>query len=172
LLAYPIHIHALVDLVQQAFHADSPTRPVAGPSSADVGTVLMFCSLRESLLTNFLVKNLQTREVDTPLIDKLIDDNKLAHQKFGDLFTSVIGQKWSDAVKAVGDKHLTDFSAVSDLMKEAAVKRNEFLHQGRAWGLEREFAADCVNATGEMTSLFAAMHNEFTVPRFRRKVHP
>jgi hypothetical protein len=168
LLAYPVHIHVLVDLVQQAFHADSATRPVAGPSASDVGTVLMFCSLREALLTHFLVKNLQTRALDKPLIDKLMDDNKLAHQRFGDLFSSVVGQKWGVAVKAMSDKHSTDFGAVSELMKEAAEKRNEFLHQGRAWGLEREFAASCVNSTGDMTSLFAALHNEFTAPKFKR----
>jgi hypothetical protein len=172
LLAFPIHIHVLADLVQQAFHSDSPTRPVAGPSAVDVGTVLMFCSLRESLLTHFLVNNLRTRGIDPPLIDKLMDDNRLANQKFGDLFTSVVGQKWGAAVGALSDKHSTDFVAVSDLMKDAAERRNEFLHQGTAWGLEREFAVRCIDSTGDMMSLFAALHNEFTAPRFRARRSP
>lgn len=167
-LVFPISIHVLVDLVQQAFHSQSPTRPLNAPQGADVGAVLYFCTLREALLNTFLVNNLRAREVPEPLISKLLDDNKLASQKFGGLFTSVVGVKWEEAVGQVSLQTGVDYKSVSALMRSAAELRNEFLHSGRAWALTREFATQCVDSMGELVGLFVSLHNEYTHPALRR----
>lgn len=163
-LVFPINIHVLVDLVQQTYHSVSPTSPLDAPQGPDVGTVLFYCTLRESLLNVFLVNNLRARRVEPAIINKLLEDNKLASQKFGGLFYSIVGVKWSDSVAAISSRTGRNFGEVSNLMREAAELRNEFLHEGRAWGINREFAEKCLNSIGNLVDLFVEMHNEYTQP--------
>lgn len=167
-VAFHINIHVLVNLVQQAYHSQSPTGHSTGPQGQDVGTVLFYCSLREALLNNFIVTNLRTRNIDEVLISRMLDDNKLASQKFGRLFTSVIGTKWEDAISDLSRTRDKDYMAVSKLMKDAADLRNEFLHEGDAWGINRDFAKRCVDSLGQLVSMFVELHNEYTQPLFHR----
>ena len=166
--AFHINILVLVNLVQQAYHSKSPTGHSSAPQGQDVGTVLFYCSLREALLNNFIVTNLRTRNIDEALISKMLDDNKLASQKFGGLFTSVIGTKWKDAISDLSRTRAKDYMAVSELMQDAAELRNEFLHEGDAWRINRDFAKRCVDSLGQLVSMFAELHNEYTQPLFHR----
>lgn len=163
-LVFPINIHVLVDLVQQAFHSESPTRPLDSPRGADIGSVLYYCTLREALLNTFLLNNLRARRIPEPLIKKLLYDNKLATQKFGGLFTSVVGAKWDEAVEQVSQLARIDFKPVSQLMKTAAELRNQFLHEGSAWSITRSFSTECVDSLPNLVNLFVWLHNEYTHP--------
>ena len=167
-LAFAINIHVLVDLVQQAYHSQSPTGPLDAPQGQDVGTVLFYCSLREALLNTFIVTNLRTRNIDEALISRMLEDNKLASQKFGGLFTSVMGIKWNDAISDLSRTRAKNYTAVSALMREAAELRNEFLHEGKAWGINRDLAKRCVDSIGQLVSMFVELHNEYTQPLFHR----
>lgn len=164
---FPISIHVLVDLIQQSYHSNSPTSPLNSPQGSDVGPILYFCTLREALLNSLLINHLRALKVPQPLIEKLLSDNKLASQKFGGLFTTVIGVKWDEAVSAASQRSGCDYSKVSDLMRAAAERRNEFLHSGRAWAINREFATLCVDSVAELTGLFVELHNEYTSPLLR-----
>jgi len=166
-MAFPISIHVLVDLVRQAYHSTAPVGPISGPQVPDIGTVLFFCTLREALLNAFLINHLRAQRIPKNLIDRLLEDNKLASQKFGDLFTSVIGEKWNDAVFKASEHAGMDFRSTSELMRTAASLRNEFLHEGRAWAASHEFATTCVNSMPEVISLFVALHNGYVHPLLR-----
>lgn len=168
-LVFPINIHVLVNLVQQAYHSRSPTKPLDSPQGQDIGTVLFYCSLREALLNMFIVNNLRARRVEEPLVSRMLKDNQLASQKFGALFTSVVGVKWTEAIKQVNHSRGSNYSLVSDLMQEAAARRNDFLHQGRAWRIDRELATRCINSLGELVSLYVDLHNEYTQPLLQRE---
>ena len=126
-----------------------------------MGTVLYFCTLREALLNHFLVQMLRAQKVPVALIERLLDDNRLASQRFGGLFASVVGQKWDKAVDQVSRKVATNFSPVSQLMRRAAEIRNSFLHEGSAWAVTRELSTECINSASHMVELFVAFHNEF-----------
>lgn len=167
-LAFSINVHVLVDLVQQSFHSQSPTGPLGPPEGSDIGTVLYYCTLREALLNAFLRELLLAQKIADALIAKLFDDNKLASQKFGGLFAAIVGVKWEQAVAAVSQANGRDFSLVSNLMKRAAALRNEFLHEGRGWGVNREFATECVDSLGDLLNLFVSLHNEYIHPRLIR----
>ena len=160
-LYFPISIHILVDLTQQAYHSQSPTGPPGGPNGEDVGTVLYFCTLREALLNHFLVGLLKSQKVPVPLIEKLLDDNRLASQKFGGLFASATGKKWSEAVAQVSASSKLQFEPASQLMRHAAELRNQFLHEGAAWSITRAVSTECINAIPLMVELFVALHNDF-----------
>jgi hypothetical protein len=166
-LYFHIGVHVLVDLIQQAYHSESTTGPPGGPHGQDVGTVIYFCTLREALLNHFLIETLKDQRVPTPLIERLLEDNKLANQRFGSLFTATTGRKWIAAVSEVSEKLGVDFRSVSDLMRRAADLRNTFLHEGSGWSMTRELSTECVNAVPSMVELFVGMYNEYT----RRPAH-
>ena len=163
-LYYPINVHILVDLVQQAYHSNAPVGPISGPQTPVVGTILFFCTLREALLNHFLLEFLRAEHVKTSLIEKMLDDNKLASQKFTSLFSAVIGKSWGDAVSEASAYDANDYRPVSDLMKSAASIRNEFLHEGTGWSATREFATECVNSLPALFGLFVALHNIYIRP--------
>lgn len=163
-LYYPINIHILVDLVQQAYHSYAPVGPISGPQAPAIGTILYFCTLREALLNHFLLEFLRAENVKTSLIEKMFDDNKLASQKFTSLFSAVVGKRWSDAVGEASAHDVNDYRPVSDLMKSAANIRNEFLHEGTGWSATRDVATECVNSLPALFGLFVALHNIYIRP--------
>lgn len=149
----------LLIVTTNALKEDITARPVTwkaiyGFQGADVGTVLYFCTLREALLNSFLLNNLRVRKIPEPLIRRLLNDNKLASQKLGNLFASVVGIKWKEAVNYAAQKVGIDYTPVSVLMQSAAELRNEFLHSGKAWRCTREYATQCVDSMGELLGLF------------------
>ena len=115
-LYFHFGIHILVDLIQQAYHAQATAGPPSGPRN----------------------------------------------QRFGALFTEVIGKKWPESVSELSAKLGSNFKPVSDLMIRAAVKRITFLLQGSAWLMTTEFSTQWINAVLPMVDLFVGMHNEYT----------
>ncbi len=167
-LYYPINVHILVDLVQQSYHSYAPVGPISGPQAPAVGVILFFCTLREALLNHFLLAFLCAENVKTSLIEKLLDDNKLASQKFTSLFNAVVGKSWCEAVGDASSLDATNYQSVSDLMKSAASIRNEFLHEGTGWSATREVATECVNSLPALFALFVALHNVYVLPRLAK----
>lgn len=136
-LYYPINVHILVDLVQQSYHSEAPVNPDGGPQAPNVGTILFFCTLREVLLTHFFVALLRAQRVPTPVVEKLLDDNKLANQKFTSLLPALVGKSWKEVVSEASSFEGVDFHSVSNLMLSAANIRNEFMHEGTGWTATR-----------------------------------
>jgi len=160
-LAFPTNIHMLADMTQQSFHAKSPQN-IGDDTAHNIATLLHFCTLREVLITNFLITHLRAKSIPTEIIERLLEDNKMAHQKFTQLFASVVGKKWDDAVLAASKHDGRDYSSASDLMKRAAKLRNSFLHDGNVRGVDRDFAEECINGLGAIFGLFVALHNVYT----------
>lgn len=166
-LYYPINVHILVDLVQQSYHSEAPVNPIGGPQAPNVGAILFFCTLREVLLTHFFLALLRAQRVPTPISEKLLDDNKLASQKFTSLFPVLVGKSWKEAVSEATSVDGIDFRSVSDLMLLAANIRNEFMHEGMGWTATREVATNCVNGMSALIRLFVALHNIHVRPHLR-----
>lgn len=155
--------------MQEVYHSEAPElfRDHPTPRGCDVNTLLIFCSLREALLTNFLVENLLAKRVDRELIQRLLADNKSTRQRIDKLFPSVVGAKWETAVTQLSQKNRADYEDVSSFIKEAASERNKFIHEGTPWGITRDLSKRCINSLWMMVSLFVALHNEYTQPVMR-----
>jgi hypothetical protein len=161
-LYFHVGIRILVDLIQQAYHAQSPAGAPNGPRGQDVGTIIYFCTLRETLLNQLLIEAMKAKGHSNARIERLLKDNKLANQRFGELFHEVIGKKWPESVSELSTKLRSNFEPVSDLMIRAANQRNRFLHEGSAWLMTTEFSTQCINAVPAMVELFVGMHNEYS----------
>lgn len=166
-LYYPINAHILVDLVQQSYHSDAPISPISGPQAPTLGVILFFCTLREVLLNHFLLTLLRAQKVPASLIEKVLNDNKLAGQKFTGLFPAVVGKSWQEAVVEASMFDGADFQPVSRLMKEAATIRNSFMHEGTGWAATRDVATGCINSLFALFGLFVALHNIYVRPYLR-----
>jgi hypothetical protein len=160
-----MHFHSgilmLVDLVQQAYHSSSTASQLGGPSSNDISTLLYFCTLREALLDSFLLRGLRTQKTGQRVIERLFQDNRMARQKFGGLFTATTGTTWDRAVNLVSSRVGQPFEQVSKLMKQATELRNSFVHEGTAWSITNELSTSCLNSVPTMVELFVALHNEY-----------
>ena len=162
-LYFPVTIHILVDLVHQAYHSNAPVGPIHGPQTGAVGTIVFFCALREALLAQFLKEHMEAQQLPQGIIDRLLNDNKLANQRFGQLFKSVVGEKWRVAVEEISIEGCS-FVAVSELMMTASEVRNDFMHTGAAWEATEELTTDCVSSLPMLTHLFAELHNHYVRP--------
>ena len=168
-LALPVSIHILVDLTQQAFHSKADIGPLEGSSQVpEVGTIIFFCTLREALLNWLLLRHLRAQDVPTQLIERMLDDNKSARQRFGELFKSVTGDTWKVAVSKASVDFGADLEPTSKLMTDATRVRNSFLHEGNVWVATEEFAAQCLNAVPTAVQLFCSLHNVYVHPIVRR----
>lgn len=163
-LYYPINVHILVDLVQQSYHSNAPVGPISGPQTSIVGPILFFCTLREALLNHFLLTLLRARKVPDSIIEKLLDDNRLASQKFKGLFSVAVGKSWNEVVIEVSTFVGRDLQPISDLMLKMANIRNKFMHEGTAWTATHEDATNCVNGMPALFTLFTALHNIYVRP--------
>jgi hypothetical protein len=122
-------------------------------------------------LNHFLLALLRAERVKTELIEKLLDDNKLASQKFTGLFSAVVGKSWKEAIIEAASFDGTDYQPVSDLMLAAASIRNAFVHEGTGWTATREMATNCVNSMPSLFGLFVALHNIHVRPHLRKDDH-
>jgi hypothetical protein len=154
--------------MQQTYHSSSPEDPVPGPQASDIGTIILFCTLRESLLNHFLLSLLRARRIPAPDIEKIFEDNKSAGRKFGRLFTKVVESSWEDAVAEASRLAAKDFQPLSDLMKNAVLIRNKFMHEGAGWTATREVATSCINNSFSLFELFVSFHNLYVRPHLRQ----
>jgi hypothetical protein len=166
-MVFPITISVLVDLAQESYHSHYRESIDSGPHGRDVSVLIYFCTLREALLNALLINHLRSIKTPASIIKQLLDDNKLASQKFSKLFVSIFEMSWKEAVDDVSSSGNFDYRPVSTLMKDAAITRNEFLHEGAAWRISPELGRECMNSMGDLVSLFVELHNKFTHPIIR-----
>jgi hypothetical protein len=167
-LYHPINVRILVNLMQQTYHSSPPADPVSGPQASDIGTIIFFCTLRESLLNHFLLSLLRAQGVHAPDIEKIFEDNKFTSQKFTRLFKKVVKSSWEDAVAEASRLAAMDFQPLSDLMKNAVIIRNKFMHEGAGWTATREVATSCINNLFALFELFVSLHNIYVRPHLRQ----
>lgn len=105
-----------------------------------------------------------TQGLSQDIMERLLSDNKLAHQRFGQLFKSVVGIKWDDAISEISVDGRS-YSAVSALMIRASEVRNKFMHHGSAWEATEEMAMRCVDDLPTLIRLFTALHNQYVIAR-------
>lgn len=160
--AFPTSIFVLVNMTQQSFHATSPFDIMPDEKAHNAATLIHFCTLREALINNFLTRHLRTKSIPEEIIKRLFEDNKMAQQKFGALFSSSVGTNWDDAVTSASKHGEGDYKSVSEFLKKASKMRNRLLHEAHVWELDRDLSEQCVENLVPLLGLFVALHNNYT----------
>lgn len=165
LIYFHVNIHILIDLIQESYHSQKNEtgceRLYEGEGPHDISVVIFFCTLREALLENLISRLLAHNQIPERVQERLLSDNKFYVQKQDKLFMALTGEKWGNAIKALNEAGELDYDAIDQFVREAADARNEFIHSGRKWHINRALSKSCVEHIWGLINLYASLHNRY-----------
>lgn len=173
MMYFSINTHVLVDLIQEAYHAPPNEllgRGYDGMDSHSISVVIYFCTLREVLMDNLVSELLVAKEVPEGIRDRLLSDNKLYLKKQNSLFPSLVGEKWKDAVGDLGSGAQIDYVEVDGFVEDAVKARNNFLHEGSRWSINRDLSTGCLRSLWGLISLYVGLHNRYVHPVYKSRL--
>ena len=141
--------------------APDPTARLPIPDSHQFALLVFFCTLAEVLLQHFLQRYMDHLAISLTVQQRLLSDSSGMKRRLDNLFPSIVGVKWNDAVKTVSATSGTDFVQTVTFAAEAAAKRNLLLHLGNQWAIPQEMPERCFNETAPLLRLFVELHNAF-----------
>lgn len=157
----------LIDLVQEAYLAipsfspEDETADRRAILAHTAAVIVFFCTLKETLLYNFLWELAAAQDIPTPIIERLFTDNSMFSQRIYKLFPSLAGEPWDEAMSKLTAKYSIDFVALSALFKSVTDIRNDFVHKGFTFKIEPEIATSCLQNVFPAMNLFVSLHNEY-----------
>jgi hypothetical protein len=155
------NILILIDLMEESYSSRSESDSNELLSPNNVAVLLFFCTLKEALFENFLRQLFNALRFSRPVQKKLLDDNRLFHEKIDSLLPALIEEKWTTALDSVGRFAGKDFRGLNALLASTARTRNAFLHDASPWSITATLADSCVDALSSMIELFVALHNYY-----------
>jgi len=171
-LYFSINIHILVDLIQEAYHSTSTKnksgRLYEGVGSHDISVIIYFCTLRETLLDKFITELLRVQNIPEGICERLLSDNKFHIQKQDKLFKSLTEVKWKDAVSKLNENSKLNYCETDDFVLNAVRARNNFIHEGSKWSIDRELATSCMKNIWSLINLYVGLHNTYVHPLYKK----
>lgn len=168
LLYFHVNILILLDLIQESFHATKSEnfgeRFYEGEGPNDISVVIFYCTLREALLDNLIVRLLRAHNLSDGVKERLLEDNRYHIQKQNRLFKSLANIKWNDAISKLNEESNTDYKKVDDFTMEVVKARNNFIHEGSKWAIDRKLSTNCINNVPRLISLYVKLHNSYVHP--------
>jgi hypothetical protein len=163
----------LVDLLQEAYLAIPALKPEDDSANRDAilahtsAVIVFFCTLKETLLYNFLREFAVAQKIPIPIVERLFADNSMFSQRIYKLFPSLVGQSWNDVMSNLTVKHSTDFVALSAFFKSVTDIRNDFVHKGFIFEIKPKIATSCLENLFPSLNLFVDLHNEYVYPSYQ-----
>ena len=139
----------------------NPSAKLPIPDGHKFALLVFFCTLAEVLLQHFLQRHMDSLTIPLPVQRRLLSDNSGVKRRLDNLFPSIVGVKWKDAVKTVSANSGKDFSQTVAFAAEAAAKRNLLVHLGNQWAIPQAMTERCFNETSPLVRLFVELHNAF-----------
>ncbi|MGF2685814.1 hypothetical protein ACQUWM_04880 [Marinobacter sp. DUT-3] len=160
---FHINIHILIDLIQESYHSPPGgagyDQLYEGDGPHDISVVIFFCTLREALLENLISRLMSNQHLPDGVQERLLADNKSHIQKQDKLFRALTGDKWKEAVQKASAAVVLDYVAIDEFVQHAANIRNEFIHSGRKWAINRELSKACVDHVWGLINVYVSLHN-------------
>ena len=172
-LYFSINIHIIIDLIQESYHAEPSNangRLYEGVGSHDISVVIYFCTLRETLLDKLITELLIAKEIPEGVCERLLSDNKLHIQKQHKLFCSLTNEKWKDAVAQISQGVQLDYIKIDEFVVEAVKARNNFIHEGSKWSIDRVLSTDCLKNIYGLINLYVGLHNKYVHPIYKNRL--
>ncbi|OGU51355.1 MAG: hypothetical protein A2080_10885 [Ignavibacteria bacterium GWC2_36_12] len=169
-------VTSLLNLIQESYHSKFYISESKEENSFEesakshyLSVVIYFCTLREVLLQKFLDEMCLLHKIPTLVYERLLADNQMYSQKQNKLFYSMLNIKWEDAIKEANTKDDLDYIYLNTLLKKAVDCRNEFLHKGRDYFIDRKLAEECIMNLWTLLNLYVRFHNDFVHPYYLSK---
>jgi hypothetical protein len=167
---FKTHVFSTIDLMQDIHSMPAPqgVRPrlLDTPDSRHrVAVVIFFCTLGEILLENLLREMMIALGIPPKVQRRLLDDNLLLRERIEKLFVSLVGVKWTTAVRAASTN--VDFAETARFHKQTVRTRNQLVHDAHLWSMDSALPDACMDHIEPMLKLFVALHNLYVVPVLR-----
>lgn len=172
-LYFSINIPILIDLMQESYHTKTNgtiVRLYEGAGPHDISVVIYFCALREILLDKLIMEILIAKQITEGVRQRLLSDNKFHIQKQDKLFYALTGKKWKNAVKTLNEEANIDFVEIDKFISKAVDSRNDFIHEGSKWSIDRELSTSCMNNIKGLINLYVGLHNNYVHPIYKDRI--
>lgn len=167
---FEFSVHALVDLMQEAFHTESTIKEVNSDSPKNpphsISVLLFFCTLREILLNNLIWELCRAQKIPELVYKRLLSDNRTHTQRQKNLLPSLINAKWNTALEALDKFVELDYKKLDGSIEKIVFARNKFTHEGTGWGIDRSMAEECMQNIWPILNLFVSLHNAYVHPNY------
>ena len=171
-LYFSINIHILIDLIQESYHSNNyeVERLYEGSGSHDISVILYFSTLREALLGNLIHRLMEAQNLSVGVSERLLSDNKFHIQKQDKLFKSLTDIKWKEAVGMLNENSELDYSELDEFVMSIAKIRNDFIHSGSKWDIDRKLSTKCLKNIGRLINMYVGLHNIYVHPQYCRNL--
>jgi hypothetical protein len=168
---FELSVHILINLIQETFHAsnkqyDEETEITIETDAHNISVVLFFCTLREVLLNHLITELCRAQKIPKLVSERLLADNIMYTQRQEKLLPSLVGKKWKKLINEETNKAELDYVKLNAFLEKAVGARNEFMHQGRKWNINREIAEDCLRHISPLLNFYVGLHNHYVHPYF------
>ncbi len=126
-----------------------------------ISILLLFCTLREILLNQFIEELFIAQAVPDSLRERMLQNNQGQDRLTNKLISSLIGKKWRAAMAEIDEQSGTDYLANESVIKLLIDLRNDFIHTGDQWALNEQNTNDCLDQALRSIHLFVALHNRY-----------
>jgi len=164
-LFFPRSAVSLVCLMEEMFG------PAGGPEGKGTteaipqhragGMVILYCTLVEVLLLNFLEKFMGKVGIPEKVQIKLFKDNVSVTRRIWELFLAITDVDWKDAVRMLRTSYGVSVLKVIKFYTRVSEARNRFFYGGLDAPIPEELPRQCLDHVSTLLALFVALHNEY-----------
>jgi hypothetical protein len=168
-------VFSMIDLMQEFYHAkhDKQVYTVRdhldSTHNARLAVVIFFVSLGEALLDHLLNELMGAHGLPDGVRERLMTDNNSHSRRLENLFPSLVGVKWKEAMSELSKASTLDYRKLDRSITEIVRSRNTFLHQGHKVGIKVEMAEGCMRNIWPLLNLYVELHNRFVYPIFQEE---
>jgi len=168
-------VFSLIDLMQEFYHAKHDMQVYTVRDHLDsthnawLAVVIFFVSLREALLVHFLKELMGALGLPDGVCERLMADNNSHSRRLENLFPSLVGVKWKEAISELSKTSTLDYRKLDRSITEIVRSRNTFLHQGYKVAIKVEMAEGCLRNIWPLLNLYVELHNRFVYPIFQEE---
>jgi hypothetical protein len=160
-------IVAIASLLQEAFLSlGSPTKnnlsfPGEGERAHAASVLIFFCIIKELLLERFLYNRMEAMELPSGVIKQLSNDNDTHSLRLKKLFPALIDCDWTEALKVIDPEDKKAYPDLNNRLKEITGHRNNFIHEGKDWVMDKSVAEQCLVDLFPLLELFVELNNKY-----------
>ncbi len=92
---------------------------------------------------------------------RLSKDSNTHSARLKKLFPALINMKWDEALNILNHQDRNDYQDISNFLRDITEARNDFVHEGKDWPMEKALADKCILYLFPMMDLFVELHNKF-----------
>jgi hypothetical protein len=176
----PLAVYTLINLMQDYFRMELRRTTATGETIIEqkgahhgIGIVLLFCTLVECWMDYFLSSLMVSRNVSSPIMDRLLSDNWRLSDRKGKLFKTLTNEPFGAVIQELTDKNKKaggdlDYGAVWAFAQGVSKKRNAIIHEGAIHAFPESVVWRCLENIDGVNQLFISLHNRYVAHDYAR----